>query len=149
MEKIDGLLGDIKGMSRFFSERRAEKRIRLVWPEVAGQLADQLAIGYFREGVLYLSSINPIWKAEVEFISDHLLKKLGKLVGSAIVKKIQVVDELIEVKRVEKGPSNAGLSLEQLVKYENEKRRRDGMSLCLRCEAVYSHESECLFCRVK
>lgn len=149
MEKIDGLLGGIKGMTRFFSERRAEKRIRSVWADVAGQLADQLAIGYFREGVLYLSSTNPIWRAEVEFISGHLLKKLGKSVGSAIVKKIQVVDDLVECKKVEKGPSNEGLSLEQLVKFENEKRRKDGMSLCLRCEAVYSYESECLFCRVR
>lgn len=149
MEKIEGLLGDIKGMSRFFSERRVETKIRLVWPEVAGQLAEQLKIGYFRESVLYLSSTNPVWKAEVEFISLHLLKGLNKSLGSQIVKKIQVVDDFVVETPVVKKSQLSRVSLEEMVRLENEKKRRQGMSLCLRCEAVYSFESECLFCRVK
>jgi len=148
MEKLNGVLGEMKGMSRFLKERKVEQKIRLIWPTIAGQLADELRVAYFRESVLYVSSSNSVWKAEVAFISDHILKQLSKTVNGAHVKRLQVIDdgEVVLPSRQSKRDVPSG-DLRQLILGENRRRIEAGMSLCNECQAVFTHEDCCVFCR--
>ena len=149
MQRINSFITGLNGMSSFVTDRKIEYRIKEIWPDVAGQLADQLRISYYRQKHLYLSSVNPVWRAEVEFISQHIVKDISKRLGRKVVDRLIVVDEPLETDRDGLVKESICQPLDVLIRNANEVKRSKGMSLCSRCNDIYCFEDVCVFCNAE
>lgn len=150
MKRISDFLSNTKGMARFLNDRSIEDQIKAVWGDVAGKLASELIILYFRDKNLYLKSTNPVWQSEVSFISSQIIESLKKLFKKSVIDRVIVVsDDGDNESPASCSRVNTDLSLEELIKFENRHRVQMGMSLCCRCNDVYCFDDLCIFCLSK
>jgi hypothetical protein len=149
MKRIDSFISGLNGMNSFVADRKIEYRIKEIWSDVAGQLADQLRISYYRQKSLYLSSNNPVWRAEVEFISQHIIKDISKRLGRKVVDRLIVVDDVVDTERKTVSQPLITTDLPHLISNANEAKRSMGMALCSRCNDVYCFGDICVFCNAE
>lgn len=157
MDNLSSILADQKGYQDFFIAHRITRFIQAHWAEMAGKLALELRVAYFKNGILVLESSNQMWVSEVAFYQQDVLNRINE-VTKAHGRKFKIF-RLKVVFRPEDSADRpiAGLgeglpdlreSPEKL-RVMNEMKMKQGMAFCRCCFAVLTDGGICSFCRVE
>jgi hypothetical protein len=147
MAQLSDILGQLKGVAKVSKNKSIERKINDQWGIVAGKMAMQLKVDFYKDGILYLLVDNPVWSSEIEFIKPLLIQRLIQYVGTGVVKEIKVTFQPAGSESSVTVDPSIKHSLDEWVVLENKRKLDQGMVLCNRCETVYTHDGVCVFCR--
>jgi hypothetical protein len=154
MDKLHQIYRKQSVLSELVNNQDIVKLIQKNWDFIFGKLAAHLRFGYFKKGVLFIYSDNPMWVNEIDFYKADLLKKINDMAHLQL-KKNKAVKELkvsFQKKGIEKTEEEKNLPkklpLKDLIVLENRLKREKGYTLCEKCEAVYTPDKYCVFCKL-
>lgn len=138
-------------MRRYRKDKLYADSIKQVWSEIFGKLAVDLKFGMYRNKVLYLEVLNPIWSTELTHYKADIMAKIDKAVGKkGLVTDIKVrTVPPVMTRETDSKTGYGDIPFVDKIKAENEKRKRDGAVLCTQCGATYTTDSVCTFCRLE
>ncbi len=157
MDNLSSILAEQKGYQDFFISYRITRFIEAHWVEMAGKLALDLRVAYFKNGILLLESSNQMWVNEVAFYQQDVLNRINE-VSKAYGKKFKIfrLKVIFSPKVRDDHPqSELGNGLPDLRKSSeklrvmNELKLKDGMLICRSCFSVFTEGEICSFCRVE
>ena len=153
---IKDILRKDQQIKRVMSDLDIDQKILQHWDDIFGNLAKDLFFGCLKEGILTIETINYLWVNEIDFFKLDILKKIHECIPSIYVKDLKISYQkrtkkapgvVLNLYKQEKGQSfKSKKTLEELIKLENEKKRKKGMVLCLTCQEVYVEKGSCFFC---
>ncbi len=148
MRNLSDILGDEKKFRPYLNEYRYSKKLSLEWPTVMGPLSAQLHFSYLKERVLMLETAQAMWVNEIAFYKDQILEKVNTFfLGKYKVKQVKVQFSKKKETILGSELGYIGLSLEDKIRAENERKLALGYILCRYCRDVYTEDGVCVFCR--
>ena len=89
---LDGVLADLGA-----AEKLTECRALLAWEAAAGEaLAAQARPLRIRKGRLELAVPSAVWRTQVTFARDDLVRRINELAGAAVVREIAIVNQPLD-----------------------------------------------------
>jgi len=153
-QDLYSILKKEKSLKKIITDVESTKLIQKHWDNIFGNLAKNLSLGYFKNGILLVEADNPVWVTEINYFKGNLLEKIQIFLGQ--YKKIK--DLKVAFKKKEKTIKNENkdtkmplqiLNFEEAIQRENKEKRNKGYKLCPTCNNVFVTLGECLFCKNK
>lgn len=156
MDNLFSILSEEKGYKDFFIAHRIGEFIKKHWPEIAGKLALELKVVYFRNGILGLESSNQMWVTEVAFYEKELLQRLNDVVKAHGRRfklfKLKVTFARPDLEKTGTEPLHKLPDLRdspEKLRVNYEEKLKKGMTPCSCCFLVLTDTGICSFCRVE
>jgi hypothetical protein len=123
------------------------KTIKRHWSEIVGNLDKDIKFCYVKDKTLMIASKNPAWVTEIEFFRPEILHRISKHLGKGKVKEIKFLPYSEERAQGRQYKKNPHLSLEDLIRRENKRKRSLNYVECSTCKTLWAPgRKECLFC---
>ena len=97
MDSIFAVLSKNKQLKAFLQQMDTEKILSKNWDFIFDALANQLHFKYFKNGVVFVSSENPMWVTEINYFEEKFKDKMNQLLPKPIVKGIKVLVSAEEI----------------------------------------------------
>ena len=150
MDTIKRLLSEIKPVKSVVHSYAAQRSMIENWEFIFGTLASEVKLDYLRDGILSVTTRNPIWQTELMYFKPMILGNVRKFVKGANITDIRVTFETdvpVPVKKVRlESPTQP---LDELIRKDIAAKKAAGMALCDRCKSVYTADDRCVFCRAE
>lgn len=147
MIPLKAILSGETVLKKLVLNQEQDIKLRKNWGVLFGQLAQDVAYGFFKDGVIHLEVSNPLWVNEIAFYKPHILEKANGLLGKKIVKDLKIRTQLFKKIDPEiKQPQPQPKSLEERIKLSVEEKIKKGWVLCSGCQKMYVKTGLCLFC---
>ena len=124
------------------------------WRDIFGKLAPEFIFDHVRYRQLYIGTINPIWKSEIKYHESLIIERINQLIPKKLyLKGIRVflvsASTKVSEKKEKKLNKVSSDSLESRVKVENNRKRKQGYLVCIKCQKVLTLNKQCDFCRLQ
>ncbi|NQY73864.1 MAG: DUF721 domain-containing protein [Candidatus Margulisbacteria bacterium] len=148
MDNLKEILMKIKGLKQVKKDYGISHLIEKYWGEVFGKISGDLKFSYFREGIVYVEVLNPMWKTEIAFYKKRILTNFSNFIGKNKVKDVRmtmITNKKKEQVKKERTPIPENLK-DRIIQSVKQKQKA-GFSVCQKCHKVLvSHKKVCTFC---
>ena len=152
MSELYRIFQSQKRYGKMIKDQVATREIRSKWTTVMGRLAKPLTLSYVRHGNMVLTTTNPMWVNEIQFVKDQIINAVNPILkGRYRIRDIRVVyakEGSFQQRggRQKRRPYSPESLLKRIQGDVNEKKKK-GMTLCVICSEIYVKKGICSFCR--
>ncbi len=145
MDNIKDILGKYRFLDTLKESLAIEKILQESWGDLFGDLSKDIYFNFFKKGIVYAESTNPLWVKEIDFFKPMLLQKMNDLLKRKKIKDIRVYatasKKIPETEEVF-SPKN----LKEAIVWANQCKKTKGYTLCTTCQHVLTLKHPCVFC---
>ncbi len=91
MDSLLNLLRQNKTVNRLMNEMEFERLVKKHWSDIFGNMSDQIELVAIHDGLMIVSTENPIWLTELRHHEPVILANAAKIKGiGKKIKKIKI-----------------------------------------------------------